>query len=69
MAEKKAFALRLSPQLWEALQRAASQDFRSINGEIEALLTEALAGRGRIVPFANTDLVPHQPDREMGPES
>jgi hypothetical protein len=43
---KKAFPLRLDPALHDAIERAAATDLRSINGEIEMLLREALARRG-----------------------
>lgn len=43
---KKAFPLRIEPSLWEALERAAAADFRSVNAEIEVLLRDALARRG-----------------------
>ena len=34
--------LRISPQLWEDLSAWAEDDFRSINGQIEYLLTECV---------------------------
>ena len=37
---KKQLLLRISPQLWEDLSAWAEDDFRSINGQIEYLLTE-----------------------------
>ncbi len=43
---RKAFALRLDPALYAALERAAAGDFRSVNAEVEVLLREALARRG-----------------------
>ena len=43
---KKAFALRIEPSLWDALERCAAADFRSVNAEIECLLREALHRRG-----------------------
>jgi hypothetical protein len=43
---KKAFPLRIEPALWDALERAAAADFRSVNAEIECLLREALQRRG-----------------------
>lgn len=46
MSERKSFALRLDPLLYDALERAAAGDLRSINAEIEVLLREALARRG-----------------------
>jgi hypothetical protein len=48
---KKAFPLRLEPALWEALERSAAADLRSVNAEIECLLREALGRRGvRVAP-------------------
>jgi hypothetical protein len=46
MPPKKSFALRLEPSLYDALERAAAHEFRSVNAEIEVLLREALARRG-----------------------
>ena len=48
--EKKAFALRLDPELHAAIERMAAQDFRSVNAEFEVLLREALERRGVKVP-------------------
>lgn len=45
--EKKGFLLRLPPALFEELRRWADQDMRSINGQIEWLLREAVAQRRR----------------------
>ncbi len=46
---KKAFPLRIEPSLWDALERCAAADFRSVNAEIEVLLREALQRRGAAV--------------------
>ena len=43
---KKAFALRLDPALYAAIERMAATELRSANAEIEMLLREALARRG-----------------------
>ena len=43
---RKAFALRLDPALYAAIERAAAADLRSANAQIEVLLREALARRG-----------------------
>jgi hypothetical protein len=43
---KKAFALRLDPALFSAIERMAAAELRSANAEIEVLLREALARRG-----------------------
>ena len=39
---KKQIPLRVSPKLFAALARWAEEDFRSINGQIEYLLTECV---------------------------
>ena len=46
MSAKKAFLLRLDPVVWEALERLAQAELRSVNAEIEYLLSRALAERG-----------------------
>ncbi|MBI4556416.1 MAG: Arc family DNA binding domain-containing protein [Candidatus Hydrogenedentes bacterium] len=47
MAERKSYLLRLSPDLWEELNRWAKDDLRSINAQIEYLLREAVRARRR----------------------
>ena len=42
---KKQLLLRLAPSLWNEIAALAEEDFRSINGEIEFLLTEAVRKR------------------------
>jgi hypothetical protein len=46
MAEKKSFVLRLTPEMMEAIQRLAADEFRSANGQIEYVLAEYLRKRG-----------------------
>jgi len=43
--DKKQLLLRLSPSLWKELASWAEDDFRSINGQIEYLLTECVRQR------------------------
>jgi len=42
---KKQLLLRLSPSLWQDLAAWAEDDFRSINGQIEYLLSESVKQR------------------------
>lgn len=42
---RKQIILRITPSLWEEIARWADEDFRSINGQIEYLLTEAVRQR------------------------
>lgn len=48
MSEKKGFPLRLDPEIYDALQRWAASEFRSVNGQIEYLLRCALKDAGRL---------------------
>jgi len=48
MAQKKAFPLRLDPTTYDALQRWADADLRSLNGQIEYLLRQALRQTKRL---------------------
>jgi hypothetical protein len=45
MAEKKQVPLRLSEALYNAIASWAEDDFRSVNGQIEYLLTECVRQR------------------------
>ncbi|RLD88592.1 MAG: Arc family DNA binding domain-containing protein [Bacteroidetes bacterium] len=47
MAKKKAFVLRVQPEMMEALEKWAADEFRSVNGQIEYLLNESLKKAGR----------------------
>ena len=44
--ERKAYPLRVDPDLWAAVERCAAADLRSVNGQVECLLREALKARG-----------------------
>jgi hypothetical protein len=48
--ERKAFLLRLDPVLHEALEGWAQQEMRSLNGQIEFLLKEAVIKRRKSLP-------------------
>ncbi|GMU34434.1 MAG: Arc family DNA binding domain-containing protein [Planctomycetia bacterium] len=51
MASKKPILLRISHELWEQLQQWAESDLRSLNGQIEFILREAVRKRtGKNVP-------------------
>jgi len=48
MAAKKSFVLRIDPEVSNALERWAADEFRSMNGQIEFLLSQALKKAGRL---------------------
>jgi hypothetical protein len=58
MPESKRFLLRLDPRLFEALRRWADEELRSINAQIEYLLTDQARKAGRL---------PHQPTKRPRP--
>lgn len=45
---KKSYPLRVDPLLWAEIERLAAQELRSANAQVEYLLREALARRGRL---------------------
>lgn len=63
MAQRKPFLLRLDPATYEALQKWADADLRSLNAQIEFLLRRALRDAGRLAPPQEPG-----PGREQPPE-
>jgi len=51
---KKSYPLRIDPALWAEIERLAAQELRSANAQVEYLLREALARRGRRLPPSST---------------
>jgi len=45
--ERKPFLLRMPPDLWNALEKWAADELRSVNGQIEYLLRQAVDKRKR----------------------
>lgn len=50
MSSRKSFLLRISPDLYRELEGWSQQELRSVNAQIEYLLKQAVARRGRPVP-------------------
>jgi hypothetical protein len=48
MADRKSFPLRLDPAVFDALQRWAGSELRSLNAQIEFILRNALREAGRL---------------------
>jgi len=48
MADRKTFLVRLDPTVYDALQRWAGHDLRSLNAQVEFLLRRALQDAGRL---------------------
>jgi hypothetical protein len=50
VADKKEFLLRLDQKLWRELQGWAADELRSVNGQIEYLLRDAVQRRSKNLP-------------------
>ena len=48
--ERKPFLLRIPPDLWQEIEKWAADDLRSVNGQIEYLLRQAVAKRKKEEP-------------------
>ncbi len=48
MAKKKTFVLRVNPETMQAVERWAADDFRSINGQLEWIIHNALKNAKRL---------------------
>jgi hypothetical protein len=61
MKSRKSFLLRLNPALYDALERWAEQELRSVNGQIEFVLKQAVLSRDR-------KALPTEPEQEQQSE-
>lgn len=55
MGDPKRYLLRIDQRLYDALERWASDDLRSVNAQIEFLLRESLRRAGRLPPSPGED--------------
>ena len=51
MTKKKTFVLRINPEILEAVEKWAADDFRSINGQLEWIINSALRDAKRLRPL------------------
>jgi len=49
MTKKKSFVLRIDPDVYDAIEKWAAQEFRSANGQIEWIINKALKDARRTV--------------------
>ena len=47
MAGKKTFVLRLNQETYEAIEKWAADEFRSVNGQLEWIIDKAIDASGR----------------------
>ena len=48
MSKKKSFVLRMDPKSFKSLEKWAADEFRSLNGQIEFILHQAMKKEGRL---------------------
>ena len=48
MPKKKQFVLRVTPEMYKALEKWAADEFRSTNGQLEWIIHQALKQAGRL---------------------
>jgi hypothetical protein len=48
MSKKKVFALRINPEVMEAVEKWAADEFRSANGQLEWMIAKLLRDEGRL---------------------
>jgi hypothetical protein len=53
MSKKKQFVLRIDSEKYEALEKWAADEFRSVNGQLEWLIDKALKQAGRLKKTSN----------------
>ena len=64
---KKRFLLRMDPQVYDLLEQWAADELRSVNGQIEFLLGEALRRAGRHPRRRPAPTKPSGPDEDPAP--
>jgi len=55
MAKKKPFVLRMDPEILKAVEKWAADEFRSSNGQLEWIISEALKKSGRLPKKNSTE--------------
>jgi hypothetical protein len=56
--DRKAFLLRIDPKLWAEIETLAADELRSVNGQIEFLLRQAVQQRRRRPPMESGERKP-----------
>ena len=56
MSKKKAFALRIDEETMKAIEKWAADEFRSTNGQLEWIITQALKKESRLKSKSNKSL-------------
>lgn len=63
MAAKKSFVLRIDDATYTALEKWAADEFRSVNGQLEWIIREALKKAGRLPKERQKNATPESEDK------
>jgi hypothetical protein len=66
MKERKAFLMRIDPALWADLEAWAQDELRSVNGQVEMILKQAVIKRKGAAKKAS-DLIAEEVEAGLGP--
>jgi hypothetical protein len=66
MKERKAFLMRIDPALWADLEAWAQDELRSVNGQVEMILKQAVIKRKGAAQKAS-DLIAEEVEAGLGP--
>lgn len=64
--DRKAFLLRIDPALWSELEAWAGDELRSVNGQVEFLLRQAVQRRKKALAAESQDAGDGGPSRTVG---
>lgn len=67
MANKKNFVLRIDEETYEALEKWAADEFRSVNGQLEWIIARALREAGRLPEKRQAPRPPQEPPSSETP--
>lgn len=67
MANKKNFVLRIDEETYEALEKWAADEFRSVNGQLEWIIARALREAGRLPEKRQAPRPPQEPPSPEAP--
>ncbi|MFZ4632949.1 MAG: Arc family DNA-binding protein [Saprospiraceae bacterium] len=63
MAAKKNFVLRINEETYAALEKWAADEFRSVNGQLEWIIGQALKQQGRLKAENLSGELPEEPNK------
>jgi len=65
MKSRKSFLLRIPSELYDAVEAWAQQELRSVNGQIEYILKDAVRKRGHKPTEPKTSESPNAPEADV----